>query len=168
MRRLRPVDLLAVRAINAAGQPGVAALTPEELAALAAGTILCWVAIDAAAIAGYLIVYTSGDAYDGEEFAWFQHHYQHFLYVDQIAIAPEHRHSGVGSALYQFASAYAAGEGLDALVCEVNLDPPNPISLAFHHGRGFERVGTLQTRDGRTVALLRLELAPSTTTSGPA
>jgi predicted GNAT superfamily acetyltransferase len=151
-------DLAAIRAINAAGQPGVVAFAPEELAGLASGTIRCWVAQRSGNVSGYLIAYRQDEICEGDEFAWFQRAYPSFLYVDQIAVAPDRHRAGVGSALYGAASAYAVEHGLPMLTCEVNLDPPNPGSLAFHARLRFKRVGTLRTDDGRTVALLRLRL----------
>lgn len=166
IRAAQPGDLPAIRAINAAGQPGVAPLTPDEIHAIAAGAIRCWIAEQAAdtteteRVIGYLIAYTAGDVYDGEEFAWFQQQYGTFLYIDQIAVAPNTRRNGAGSALYRVAVACALAQGYDALTCEVNIEPPNPVSLTFHHALGFQDVGVLPTHDGRTVALLHLQLRP--------
>ncbi len=39
------------------------------------------------------------------------------------------------------------------LTLEVNAEPPNEASMAFHLGRGFVEVGTLGD-DGKAVALL--------------
>ena len=33
------------------------------------------------------------------------------------------------------------------LVCEVDIDPPNEASLAFHRSRGFEEIGGQQLGD---------------------
>jgi predicted GNAT superfamily acetyltransferase len=158
VRAARPGDEASLRAINAAGQPGVSPLTPEEVAAIAAGAIRCWIAEVAGAVGGYLVAYASGDAYDGEEFGWFRGRYPAFLYVDQVAVAAGGRRTGVGSALYRVAMEHARAGGLTALTCEVNLEPPNPVSLGFHRALGFREVGVLRTADGRTVALLHLDL----------
>jgi predicted GNAT superfamily acetyltransferase len=41
------------------------------------------------------------------------------------------------------------------VTCEVNLDPPNPRSLAFHERLGFREVGRQATKGGAfTVVLL--------------
>jgi uncharacterized protein len=151
-------DLAAIRAINAAGQPGVTPFDSDEVAGLASGAIRCWVADTTGRVAGYLIAYRQDETCDGDEFAWFQGACPSFLYVDQIAVAPAMHRAGAGSALYYAATAYAAAQGLSMLTCEVNLDPPNPISLAFHRHLGFAEVGTLSTSDGRSVTLLTLPL----------
>ncbi len=158
IRSCQAGDVAAIQTINLAGTPGVLPLTQPELDGLAAGSILCWVAQDGAQVVGYLITYTNSDPYDGEEFAWFQQHLSTFLYIDQVAIASSHRRQGVGAALYRHATQDANKSGLESLTCEVNLDPPNPTSLAFHHGLGFTSIGELHTADGRYVTLLRKPL----------
>lgn len=158
IRAVRAQDSDAILAINAEGQPGVSALTRPELAsAFAAAQV--WVVEGAAGITGYLIAYTSDAVYDGEEFAWFQRRYRPFLYIDQVAVAQQHRGASLGFQLYQAAERVAREQRLLSLVCEVNLDPPNPVSLAFHTRNGFEEIGILDTQDGRKVALLLKRLS---------
>lgn len=159
IREARREDIEAILAINAAGQPGVSPLTEYEVEAIAAQRVRCWVAEDAGKVSGYLIVYAAGDIYDGEEFAWFEREYASFLYVDQIAVAPEYRRRGVGAVLYRAVTEYAVTHGFPWLTCEVNTEPPNPVSLRFHRALGFEDVGALRTSDGRAVALLRLDVS---------
>ena len=153
-----PADFEAIWAINAEGQPGVSPFTSAELAALLETSTHVWVAVDEAPhaprVVGYCVAYRSSDDYDGEEYAWFRQRYPSFLYIDQIAIAATHRRERIGAQLYAAVEQAARGWNLPALTCEVNLAPPNPASLAFHKRMGFSEVGSLATRDGRTVALL--------------
>jgi predicted GNAT superfamily acetyltransferase len=44
------------------------------------------------------------------------------------------------------------------MVCEVNSDPPNPASLAFHAGRGYLIRGHQRMPDGHEVVLLEKPL----------
>jgi predicted GNAT superfamily acetyltransferase len=99
------------------------------------------------------------DRYDGEEFNWFKHNFARFLYIDQIAIAIAARGAGVGAQVYRFLEQRAREQALTSLVCEVNLEPPNPVSLAFHTRQRFVEVETLATSDGRMVSLRRKELS---------
>jgi hypothetical protein len=62
---------------------------------------------------------------------------------------------------------FACARGLTHLVCEVNLDPPNPVSLNFHTKLGFVEVGVLVTQDGRTVSLRQKELNTASTIAYP-
>lgn len=114
-----------------------------------------------ATLIGYLLAFPSQAPYDGEEFiALVRSRAERFLYIDQVAVARHMRRTGAASALYEHVEADARRTAFAALCCEVNLEPPNPGSLAFHRQAGFERLGMLETADGRTVALLRKPLRP--------
>lgn len=67
--------------------------------------------------------------------------------------------SGVGKALYAALERVAVEQGADALCCEINVLPPNPESMAFHTRMAFDVIGTLATRDGRSVELRSKVLA---------
>jgi predicted GNAT superfamily acetyltransferase len=151
-------DFEAILAITEEGRPGVSALTQAELDAMLAMPSSLLVAEAGGEIAGYLITYPVGAAYDGEEFVWFSDHYRDYLYIDQVAVGAGWRRAHVGTRLYQTAEEMAATQGLTSITCEVNLEPPNPVSVAFHTRVGFREVGTLETRDGRRVSLLRKEI----------
>ena len=159
IRSAQPGDIPAIVTINAASQPGVSPLTGEAVADALVSAPYVTVAVLEGEIAGYMIGYMAGDPYDGEEFAWFQAHLPRFLYIDQIAVAPAIRGAGMGAQLYAHAIDHARANALQSLVCEVNLDPPNPGSLRFHARLGFDEVGTLAVSDGRTVSLRRRDLA---------
>ena len=159
---LRPAqnhDFERILAINEAGRPGVSPLTPAELAVICASESHCHVAEREREVLGYVITYTDMDSYEGEEFNWFKHNFAHFLYIDQIAIAPATRSSGVGAQVYRFLEQRAREQALTSLVCEVNLEPLNPVSLTFHTRQHFVEIETLATLDGRTVSLRRKELS---------
>jgi predicted GNAT superfamily acetyltransferase len=159
IRPAQQADIPSIIAINTAGRPGVYPLTPEMVAAALASASYFMVAELHGQVAGYLIGYTAQDSCEGDEFAWFQSHLPRFLYIDQVAVAPASRRSGIGAHLYAQAAANAQTLGLPALVCEVNLDPPNPASVQFHTRLGFQEVGVLTVADGRTVSL-RLKKFP--------
>jgi uncharacterized protein len=152
-------DFERILAINEDGRPGVSPLTPPELAAICAGAGLFGVAEIDREVVGYVIAYTDEDVYDGEEFNWLKRSFARFLYIDQIAIARAARRSGIGARIYRSLEQCAREQALTSLVCEVNLDPPNPVSLEFHTRQRFVEVGTLATADGRKVSLRRKELA---------
>jgi predicted GNAT superfamily acetyltransferase len=133
--RVRPAgasDRERVAAINREGQPGVTPLSPAELDAGLARATLFSVGELEGAVAGYLIAFAAGFASIGDEYAWFSARHRAFLYVDQLAVARGARRRGVGAALYADLEREARQRGIPQLVCEVNLRPPNPRSLAFH------------------------------------
>lgn len=155
---VKPDNFKAILAINAAGQPGVYPLTPSEMSWALERAAYFGVAEIRGKVVGYIITYTDQAAYSGDEFHWFKQYFAGFLYIDQIAIAPAARRSGAGTRLYHEMEQFARQHGLTSLVCEVNLDPPNPASLRFHAKNGFVEVGTMTTADGRRVSLQRKEL----------
>jgi hypothetical protein len=154
-------DAVDIAAINREGQPGVSPLTADELDACLRRATLFRVAERGGAVEGYLIAFAPGFASIGDEYDWFSARHASFLYVDQIAVASSAWRSGVGAALYADLEGEARARGIAQLVCEVNLRPENPRSLAFHARLGFAEAGQLEVRDGRRVALLERALAQS-------
>jgi predicted GNAT superfamily acetyltransferase len=167
IRPAQPSDFTTILDINVAGQPGVYPLIQPELTHLLTASPYFWIAELDWQIVGYIIAYTAQDPCEGDEFAWFQQHVSDFLYIDQIAVAPSARRVQVGSHLYRHVEQFACARGLTHLVCEVNLDPPNPVSLNFHTKLGFVEVGVLVTQDGRTVSLRQKELNTASTIAYP-
>lgn len=160
LRPLQSRDVDAVLRLNAAATPAVFALDALELARLMAISSLHLVALGAGdRLAGYALAFSHDQPYDGEEFRTLCRSLAiPFLYVDQIAVDPQHRAAGVGRMLYAALEDHAGTLGASALCCEVNTSPPNPASLAFHLRMGFRHVDDMATADGRAVALLRKDL----------
>ena len=102
------------------------------------------------AFAGFVITFAAGSAYDGENFAWFSERYQDFCYLDRVVIHEDFRRRGLGSLVYDELES-SCGRPVFAL--EVNLDPPNAASLAFHHARGYSEVGQ-RLSGGHLVSML--------------
>ena len=67
--------------------------------------------------------------------------YPRFVYVDRIVVAAVARGKGYARRLYEDLFAVASCSGHETIVCEVNSDPPNPASDAFHAALGFSEVG---------------------------
>lgn len=166
-RAARPEDHKTLLEINQEGQPGVATLDLAELRRLEALADYLKVLEVGGRVSGYLIGFLRGTEYDGEEFGWFRRTYPDpFLYVDQIAVSSRSRKRGLGQALYDDIEAFAMRKLISRLTCEVNLEPPNPASLEFHRRIGFSEVGRMNTRDGRTVALLSRHVGDATKAAG--
>jgi predicted GNAT superfamily acetyltransferase len=64
------------------------------------------------------------------------------VYVDRIVVAPSMRGHGYARRLYGDLFERASLAGHDRVVCEVNANPPNPASDAFHARLAFSEVGT--------------------------
>ena len=107
-------------------------------------------------VAGFVLTFGPGSDYDSENYRWFAQRYgAGFLYLDRIVVDDRFRRRGLASRVYDLVEARAADAGRLAL--EVNVDPPNEPSLAFHRARGFVEVGTLGPQ-GHQVALMVKEL----------
>jgi uncharacterized protein len=106
------------------------------------------------AFAGFVITFAAGSAYDGENFGWFSERYDDFCYLDRVVIDETYRRRGLASAVYDELES-SCGRPLFAL--EVNLDPPNEASLAFHRARGYTEVGQ-RLSGGHLVSMLTLPL----------
>jgi len=144
--RLRPIrsddqaEVDTAVALNNGAVPAVNQLSAGRLRELAGlATYAEVVEDDAGTLAGLVLVLPAGAAYDSALYAWFGQRYAGFLYLDRIVVDPAHRRRGVGRLVYDTMEQRALTAG--RLLCEVNLDPPNPESLAFHAARGFTEVG---------------------------
>jgi predicted GNAT superfamily acetyltransferase len=113
---------------------------------------------DQEGIAAFLLGLPPGAGYDSANYRWFSERFTSFLYIDRIAVDARARRMGFGSSLYEDIAAFARGRWA-CLLAEVNQDPPNTMSDAFHERHGFERVGELrhayEGAHARHVAMLR-------------
>jgi predicted GNAT superfamily acetyltransferase len=118
---------------------------------------------------GLVITITPGNDYDSENYRWFEQRGGEFLYVDRIVVAEGMRGRGLGQILYERVFAEAELAGLTEVTCEVNLDPPNPGSLAFHDRLGFVQIGEQVTKGGSVrVALLSAPVVSASLLPEPA
>ena len=101
-----------------------------------------------------LIAFDQDADYDSTNFLWFRARYPRFVYVDRIVTAPHARGRGLARRLYAHLFKQARLAGHERVVCEVNSDPPNPVSVAFHQALGFEPIGEAMLGNGKTVAYL--------------
>jgi len=107
----------------------------------------------------FLLAFDQDARYDSPNFLWFRARYRRFVYVDRVVVAPEARGCGHARRLYAALFDRARRAGHDAIVCEVNREPPNPASDAFHRALGFEAVGRADLPGGKSVRYLRRGLS---------
>jgi predicted GNAT superfamily acetyltransferase len=149
-------DHPAVLALNNGAVPHVNALDDSGFAWLAEHATYFRVAADGDGIAGFVMMIENGTEYWSANYAWFSSRYDAFLYLDRVVVASRAQRSGIGRLLYDDVTAFARG-WWPRIMLEVNLRPPNPVSVAFHEHMGFREVGTREY-DENAVLMMELEL----------
>jgi len=89
----------------------------------------------------FMIAFDQDADYASPNFLWFRARHPRFAYVDRIAVAEAARGRGHARRLYEHLFEQARRDGHALVTCEVNSDPPNPASDAFHAALGFRIVG---------------------------
>ena len=161
LRPFRPDDLAAVHAINDGEVPAVGANSRDELAHIAAQSVIALVAECDDEVAGFCFVLAPGADYASRNYVWFSERYDDFVYLDRVAIAPPYQRRGIGRAFYAEVERLA-GElrpSARAFTLEVNLRPRNDTSLAFHDVLGFVEVGRRETEYGTVVSRMTKPLS---------
>jgi predicted GNAT superfamily acetyltransferase len=147
-----------ILALNAASTPAVAEMDAEDYRDIAGWAHRVLVAEVDGERCGFLILIRPGSAYPSDNYAWFEAKFDHHLYIDRIAVSEAAKGRGVGRALYDEAARIAEKNGDRRLTCEVNVEPPNPQSMAFHERVGFRHLLSRPSRSGKVVAMLERPL----------
>jgi len=147
IRGISPDDFESIFEINQQSVPYVSDLDAGEFSLLLGLCEYSRVAVIDDEIAGYLFVLGEGLKYGGEEYNWFcQNLGEEFLYIDQVAIARKWQGAGCGTELYRDLENYAVRQQKNMLACEINYDPCNEGSMAFHRKSGFEELTRMEAR----------------------
>lgn len=148
LRAALPGDFARIVALNDAEVTATSAMDVPRLGLLDALAAYHRVVELEGLVVAFLLAMDDGAAYDNDNFRWFAARYPRFLYVDRIVVDAGHAGLGLGSRLYRDLFEHARRAGIGAVVCEYNLEPPNPASAAFHARFGFNEVGTRRLADG--------------------
>jgi uncharacterized protein len=161
-----PDDILeemhnAALALNNAHATELSPLNTSELRALLDGAFY---ARQVGNLQAFLIALDEKHpTYASPNYLWFKSRQSRFVYVDRIVVAKGARGKGHARLLYVDLIEQASAAGHASIECEVNLDPPNPASDAFHEALGFRQVGTAAIHGGpKTVRYLELALSSRT------
>ena len=174
LRPIRTDDLDAVLALNGEWVPEVGEVDAARLAHIVEQSSLALVAVDSDptdgsddALLGLVVVMAPGADYDSPNYRYFERvraegAIEDFRYVDRIVVATAAHRRGVGRRLYDAVFDHARDHGATTVACEVNVDPPNPVSTAFHSSLGFVEVGRQSNYDGAvTVAFMTAPVLPT-------
>lgn len=155
IRTMRESDFAWVLALSAENEVETSHLDVESLRAMMADAFVADVVEPEA---GYLLVFDERAAYQSVNYLWFRERHRRFAYVDRIVISAVARGRGLARAFYENLFAKARAAGHDMVCCEVNLDPPNPGSDAFHARLGFSEAGRATLPNGKTVRYMTVAL----------
>jgi predicted GNAT superfamily acetyltransferase len=158
-------DLPALHAINEANVPEVGQVDEARLRALIdMSSVDLTVEVDGQ-VAGFCLVLPLGTGYDSVNYRWFTARYEDVMYLDRVAFDARFRRRGLGTLLYDEVERRVAASGTRGLALEVNVEPPNPPSLAFHGGRGYLEVGRQHTPYGTEVSMMHKPLRADPTST---
>ncbi len=135
----------AILALNNAHAAELSWLTPQSLSSLLGEAYWARRVGDADA---FLIGLDQDADYASPNFLWFRERFDRFAYVDRVVVAGHARGRGHARRLYEALFEQAGRDGHALVTCEVNLDPPNPASDAFHAALGFSVAGSAILPDG--------------------
>jgi hypothetical protein len=96
----------------------------------------------------FMIALDQNAPYRNPNFTWFKESRKSFVYIDRVIVAASARGQGIARLLYNDLFVAAREVGQERVVCEVNIEPPNPVSEAFHLALGFKEVGQASIHGG--------------------
>ena len=151
-------DAEALLALNNQAVPAVNGHDADSLSELLAMADRGWVVDDGGRIGGMLVAFTPGAKYESLNYRRLSRRYDDFAYVDRIVIASTHRRLGLAGRLYDVLAGHAADLGHRRLLCEVNVEPPNPQSIAFHEASGWQAIEDHEHSPGKVVRFFERRL----------
>lgn len=142
LRGAVPGDFPAILELNAESVHFLSPLDPVRLAHLHNEAAYHRVIEGEGRVVAFLLAFAEGADYDSPNYRWFADHYERFLYIDRVVVDARERGRGHGAALYDDLFRFAAEQNFPRVTCEFDVEPPNPVSLAFHERYGFVEVGS--------------------------
>ncbi|GMK55297.1 hypothetical protein CspeluHIS016_0203530 [Cutaneotrichosporon spelunceum] len=149
-RPLQPEDIPVLLALNNAHAQALSWQEPAQFAALLSAALHTrTIGTPPAAL---LVAFDQSAGYDNPNFRWLKARFSSFVYIDRVVVDTGAAGRGYARALYDELRDAARDAGQERLVCEINLEPPNPGSVDFHTKMGFREVGRARLENGKTVA----------------
>lgn len=141
-------DIKSVLKLNQRSQPHLSHLTYERLSELVEFIFHFRVIKYEENVVAFLMGMEEDQPYDSVNYIWMSNYCKSFYYIDRIAVRENFQFQGLGKALYNDSQFYAILKKKPIMACEVNIIPPNPESIRFHHRLGFHPVGEQNTERG--------------------
>ncbi|TIW95082.1 MAG: GNAT family N-acetyltransferase [Mesorhizobium sp.] len=144
--RVSAVDEAAILTLNNEHAAELSWLEPERLSFLLGEAFYTRRIGD---LEAFIMTFDQDARYDSPNFVWFRERYPRFVYVDRVVVAAQARGRGHARRLYQDLFGHVERAGHTLVTCEVNTDPPNPASDAFHAALGFAEAGDAVIHGGK-------------------
>lgn len=145
-------DRARLHALNNAHAVELSFTTPDQFDDLVRRAFAALATADSDA---FLLAFDEAGDIASPNYRWFKARYPRFVYIDRVVVSRARRRSGIAARFYDQLTDLARASGHTMLCCEVNSDPPNPASDAFHARQGFAPVGEALLADrGKTVRYL--------------
>jgi predicted GNAT superfamily acetyltransferase len=156
IRPAGPEDFDRILELNEESVHFLSPLTREKLEHLDNQAELHKVAVAEGEVVAFCLAFREGADYDSVNYRWFADHYSSFLYVDRVVVDLKKQGLGLGSLLYEEVFRYAKETGVPLVTAEIDIEPPNPVSLKFHEKFGFHEVGRQEVVNGTKIVSLQI------------
>lgn len=166
IRPATTADFPHVLRMNAAWEHYTSPLDTSALERLHAEAVYHRIAECDGEPAAFLLAFAPGAAYASPNYRWFAARSADFCYIDRVVVDGRFQRRGLGQALYEDVAAFAHQRGIARLTCEVDAEPFNAASDAFHARGGFVEVGTQWVADGTKRVSLRERVLAHRTQGG--
>jgi uncharacterized protein len=158
LRDFTEADFPAVLELNQESVHFLSPLPRERLERLLAQSAYHKVLEEDGRIAAFLLAFLADADYDSPNFLWLKNRCAPFLYIDRLVVRSDRRGIGLGTVLYRDLFSHAGTIHIPRITCEVDIQPPNPVSLRFHRRWGFKEIGSQWTPDGKKRVLFMEKL----------
>ncbi len=160
IRDITEADFPAVLELNSESVHFLSPLTRGRLEMLHRQSAYHKVLEEDGQIVAFILTFRADADYDSPNFLWFKDRYPFFLYIDRLVVRDGFRNKGFGKLLYRELIEFCKERNLPRITCEVDVVPPNPVSLRFHKAHGFREVGSHRPYDGKKQVSLMEKLVP--------
>jgi len=161
LRKFETKDLQSILRINEESVHFLAPMDEARLHMLQSWSACIRVAEYEGKAAGFLVTFEDGSDYDSVNYHWFSTHLKKFVYIDRIVIDQAYRGKGIGQQFYTHlkdTQNHTQPQSCFWLAAEIDIEPRNDRSLAFHKQQGFVEVATQRAGLGKQVSLQVLSL----------
>lgn len=156
VRNAKPNDFTEILRLNEESVHFLSPLTESKLIKLNDEAQFHKVVLSDNEVLAFCLAFREDADYDSVNFLWFKDHYDAFLYIDRVVVDIRKRKAGIAGILYDEIFNYARNTGVPIVSAEIDIAPPNPISLKFHEKYGFREVGKQEVADGKKVVSLQI------------